>query len=844
MRKRPIALSTVAAVVIGLAGMAPAAAAPSAPVISNLAASLGYLTVTYTPSSGATDHLYSVNGGTPVSGGSTGSITISPLANGQVACVKVFAENADGRSPASNTWCGVPNDPGLAATAQPVITGVTATSDALSVSYTRPDDGFAIDIYQVWLNGVFYDAIEDFASPMTIPGLSADRTYEIQIKAQGPGGAPDSTKSAPYTAATEPASPSSGGATPSIGVPEPPGVTITSVGDGTISFTLVPPRNTGGQIPTSYRFSINGTTTEVGPSNLNHTVTGLANGTTYTITANAGNSAGWSAPGVAIATPLAPLSAPRDVTATSRLNAVDIAWQAPASDGGSPILRYEVVDSQKRLLCTAIAPSTSCSFPETTNVLQLLGFGRDAVTVTAVTAIATASSNRVGLPSATAPGPVRDLRVTGVSRTSARVSWAPPDDAGQTPLGYVVFDPASPSRSFCFGPATSCEVKNLKPGSDHAFGVAAVFRILFSPPVMASVRLAPDRLEAPRNVTAVQDGDRFTVTWEPPANAGATPVGGYRVRLFSDDKTDRIGHLDEYVVCNVGPSVRTCTTDPLRGMLEYNFEVDSLEADGSLGATTKTPYQPLRAMPVPPITLAEAGNGSAKVTVIDRATNPFRNAQTFRVVRVNDWFGLDTTPACTIDAKTSSTCTVTGLANGTGYRFMAYAVNVRGESAAGMPSQVVEPSAAPTAAVRPPGRVLDLRATTRVSTTVPSSSDFDGVKAGAKVTAIPDRRFLKDGVWLKSIFQWTPPDPGGARDVVYDVTVQRWIPGMLGSAYLWTNSCTTRERSCEIAYLYEPRTRLEAVEDYYVTITATNSAGSETTWWQFTSDGGIRQLAE
>ena len=840
MRAWPIALTAVVALAIGVPTAGPAAAAaPSAPVISNLAVASGQITVTYTPSVGATDHLYSVNGGAQVSAGTTGTIAIGGLANGQVACVTVVATNADGQSAPSNTWCGVPNNPSTPGTAQPVITGVTATTSALSVSYTRPDDGFAIDVYQVWLNGQFYDSIEDFKSPMTIPGLTAGNTYEIQIKAQGPAGAPDSTKSTTYRAATE-----SAPAAPSIGAPEPPGVTITGSTRGSVSFTLVPPANDGGQAPTGYRYTINGVTTEVPTSSLSHTVRGLTSGVTYTVTANAANSAGWSAPGVANATTKSgPLSAPTNIRVTPGIRDAVVAWDPPADVTANELVKYyATVGGGSTGYCFDLEAKGSCRLalltPDTAYTVRVTAFN------------ASGGGAEGSAPFRTLPAPPENpTNFTVVpnagERRSVRTSWTPPAPAGRNLTYSVSVERLDKGGRFvvCAGMSSTCIFNGVMPNAPYRYTLRMFDnrRQVFE--VTEDFTLATSMPRMPRAPKAVQVGDRMQITWSEPVNADRFPPYGYEVRMFADNLRDDIGHLYDEWMCKAPPQTRSCTTRPLTPGLHYRFDVFALDDDGFRTDPAATGLVFMKDDPVPPITLAHAGNGSATVTVVDRASSSTRSADSFRVLRVDDWFGLVTSPACTIDVRTSTTCTVTGLENGTGYRFIAYAVNAAGESAAGFPSQVVEPGPSSPVTQAPSG-VFNISATTRIANDMPATGNFRGVKAGTPFAKLSLGLDYRDTVWLQSDFSWRPPaSTGGARDVVYQVSVIRWLAGMVGSQILSTNTCTTRELNCAVRFPYDIGSALDDVLQYRVEVSVMNSAGERFTLRQFNRDGTLRELS-
>ena len=125
------------------------------------------------------------------------------------------------------------------------------------------------------------------------------------------------------------------------------------------------------------------------------TVTGLANGTTYTFTVTASNSVGAgaaSAPSNAV-TPVVPATvpgAPTNVTAVAGNAQATVSFVPPGSDGGAAITSYTVTPSRVR---AALTPTTGASSPVT--VTGLTNGTTYTFTVTA--------SNSVGAGAASAP---------------------------------------------------------------------------------------------------------------------------------------------------------------------------------------------------------------------------------------------------------------------------------------------------------------------------------------------------------------------------------------------------------------------------------------------------------
>lgn len=820
------------------------AAAPGAPEILDLQAGPGQVTITFTPGTGATSTTYSIDGGAP-SAPVTSPVTITGLTDGSYSCFTLSSTNADGTGSASSPRCAIPgtlaNMPGPS-----VITVSQSAPNTAQISYAVTIGGVAVTEAEIWLDGAFLRHDYVFASPLTLTGLTPDVEHVVKIKLGTVGYLPDSNFSNVVTfivSGSPTPEPAGSTGAPSIGIPEPPGVTITATTRDSVSFTLVPPGNNGGQAPTGYRFNIDGKTTEVSPTQLTQTVTGLRPGVVYTVTANAANSAGWSAPGVATATTgAATLSKPLGIRVTPGVRNAIVQWDPPADLLAAESVQYvaSVGKSIASQSCVAPAGTRSCT-------IERLSPGTPyEVRVIAVNA---GGDGTAGIaPFTTLPAPPENpTNFTVVPNTderrSVRVSWNRPEPAGRNlryslrvtridkDYGYVA----------CAGTAGVCIVNDVMPNTPYRYtlrmldGTTSVFQ---TSEVFTLSTAMPHK---PRTPAAVQVGDRMKVTWTEPVNADRNPPYGYVVHMFADDIDDSIGHLYDEQVCKVAPQTHSCMTHPLKAGLHYRFDVFALDDDDFRTDPSATDLVPLMDMPVPPITLADAANGAATVTVIDRASVRAREASSFRVLRVDDWFGIVTVPACTIVLPKTS-CTVSGLENGTGYRFVAYALNAAGESAAGMPSQVVEPSTTATPPT-PPSAPRNAAATSRVAITIPADGSIPGVSAGTFLEAVP--YIPGTDIWVTMTLRWDPPaNTGGARDIVYTASLLRFTDPSVhetrpeGSERSF--HCVTRERSCEIRFPYRSDLRLPF---YWVSIGAANAAGKAIATWELTKRGALTPLS-
>ena len=149
--------------------------------------------------------------------------------------------------------------------------------------------------------------------------------------------------------------------TPNVSVPDAPtSLTVDSSGDGTVTVSWTAPAYDGGAAIAEYNIYYGGTTYTTS-STTSKAITGLTNGTTYTIYVKARNSQGESvASNTVTATPAAVPGAPTNVVATG---AAAVTWTAPANNG-STITGYTVkysTDSGFGTFATQTSTTTNCN---------------------------------------------------------------------------------------------------------------------------------------------------------------------------------------------------------------------------------------------------------------------------------------------------------------------------------------------------------------------------------------------------------------------------------------------------------------------------------------------------
>ena len=135
--------------------------------------------------------------------------------------------------------------------------------------------------------------------------------------------------------------------------PTAPLITSVLARDGALVVSWAPTASDGGRPLTKYALTATAgastITADAGPSATSATVTGLVNGTAYTVVLRAVNSVGPSEEAKQTGTPArvhAP-APPRQVAAApSGDGAVSVSWQAPDDDGGAAVSAYDVVSQQ------------------------------------------------------------------------------------------------------------------------------------------------------------------------------------------------------------------------------------------------------------------------------------------------------------------------------------------------------------------------------------------------------------------------------------------------------------------------------------------------------------------
>jgi titin len=545
---------------------------------ANGSAITGY---TVTPYIGATAQ-------TPVAFASAAtSQTITGLTNGTAYTFKVKATNgvgtgADSTASSAVTPRTVPGAP-TGVSAVPGDTAATVSWTAPAATGGSPITGYTVTPYigiVAQTDRVFSSA----ATTQTITGLTNGTSYTFKVRATNAAGTgAESGPSLAVTPRTLPSAPTDLSGTPQ---------------DASVALSWTAPVSDGGVDITGYTV-----TPYVGPAAqtpivfaspaTSQTITGLTNGTAYTFTVAATTAAGTGAastPSAAI-TPRTVPGAPANVTGTPGDGNVIVAWDAPASNGGSAITGYTVTPF---IGATAQTPVTIATPVTKATVTGLANGTAYTFMVKATNAAGSGTDSPASAPITPRTVPGRPTAVTATAgNDQAQVSWTAPTTNGGSPItGYRVIPAiagvAQPSTTFD-STATTQTVTGLTNGTAYTFTVVAISAGGTSSPSDPSAAVTPRTVPGvPTNVTGSPGNGQVALSWTAPASNGGSTITGYTVTPF-------IGASAQTPVVFASAATSQTVTGLTNGTA-YTFKVKATNAAGtgadSAASAAITPVAP------------------------------------------------------------------------------------------------------------------------------------------------------------------------------------------------------------------------------------------------------------
>ncbi len=246
----------------------------------------------------------------------------------------------------------------------------------------------------------------------------------------------------------------------------------------------------------------------------------------------------------AASAPTAPLALTNDVTVTAS-GIVGLTWSQPNSDGGSPVIDYQIsykiATGEYSLPATVSATSYTASSLTAGVVYTFKVAARSSVGLGV-------DSSELNVIAAAIPGVPASPSTTVVSNTGVTITWvAPAEDGGSAITAYTVAIRQNDGTTFttyagCTGTTPTCTVPIADMQADPftlAWGASVYAKVSAKNAVGSSVASAPgngavistnpDPPSLLANNPAISSATVIALTWVAPLVVGGTPVIDYRV---------------------------------------------------------------------------------------------------------------------------------------------------------------------------------------------------------------------------------------------------------------------------------------------------------------------------
>jgi hypothetical protein len=434
------------------------------------------------------------------------------------------------------------------------------------------------------------------------------------------------------------------------------------------------------------------------------TATGLTNGTQYFFKVAAINDLGTGpysdpigvTPGVVPSTPTA-------VAGVGGDQQVTVLWTAPAALVSPPLTGYQVqvatsVDGvySDAAGCPTNSTTPSCTATGLTNA-TLYFFKVAGINSIGTGAYSTAS---IGVTPGILPGTPTGVAGVGGNQ-QVTVSWTAPASLGSPALtGYQVQVATSVGGVYTNAAGcatnsttTSCTATGLTNGTQYFFKVAGLSTVGTGAYSTASSGVTPGTLPGtPTGVAGVRGNQQVSVSWTAPASLGSPALTGYRVQVA----TSVGGVYTNAAGCATNSTTPSCTATGLTNGTQYFFKVAGINTLGMGAYSTASGGVTPGTLPGTPTGVAGVrGNQQVSVSWTAPASLGSPALTGYQVQVATSVGGVYTNAAgCATNSATTS-CTATGLTNGTPYFFKVAGINTLGMGTYSTASASVTPGVLP-----------------------------------------------------------------------------------------------------------------------------------------------------
>src|SRR5205807_2047982 len=318
---------------------------------------------------------------------------------------------------------------------------------------------------------------------------------------------------------------------------------------------------------------------------LTYTDSAVTNGVPYYYQVSAVNSPGEGAKSnEASATPNAPPpppsppSAPTNLVATAGNAQVGLTWQAPGSNGGSPITNYKLyrgLAPGSETLLTTVGAVTSYTDTAVTNGVTYY------YQVSAVNSVGEGPrSNEASAPPCPPlpphlPPPASKLLVATAGNAQVGLTWQAPGSNGGSPItNYKIYrGTASGGETLVatIGNQLSYSDGGLTNGVTYYYQVSAVNNAGEGPrsnEASATPTAPATPPDAPQGLGATAGDATVTLTWSAPSSNGGSPITNYRIYRGTSSN-------GETLLATIG-NVLTYTDTAVTNGVTYYYQVSAV----------------------------------------------------------------------------------------------------------------------------------------------------------------------------------------------------------------------------------------------------------------------------
>lgn len=311
-----------------------------------------------------------------------------------------------------------------------------------------------------------------------------------------------------------------------------------------------------------------------------------------------------------------PSSAPRNPQAVPGDTYIDVSWDVPLDNGGTPIDFYDVFINPGGSTCDMTRP-TSCRFSGLTNFQRydnILIFLRKAVSIMMIGAGSTPEVTTIPQPFPSGP---RKFADAAGGDQAVTLSWDAPLDVGPLPIqgyqisvfGYLgdILEPELPLANVAAPPYPRLyNVSNLQAGMSYQFDIQAYAKagiggiIQFPLYIQEGIYTPLGKSGAPGGIAVAWTGTASVkIAWTEPDLNGGAGIKKYRITAttvdinpsLSQKKQDKLIVVKECIAEEPAPE---CTDDYIVGDLtngvKYSFTVAAYNRHGWSAESKDTIY--------------------------------------------------------------------------------------------------------------------------------------------------------------------------------------------------------------------------------------------------------------